>query len=54
MSNGIKVRCEDCGSWVEKKPQAKTPKYCSSCRESRQDAWKENLKKDRQRRVRGR
>jgi hypothetical protein len=48
------LRCTQCGMSIKKKPRAKIPKYCTECREKQQEAWKEQLKLDRQRKVRGR
>lgn len=48
------LRCSRCGAPIEKKPKAKTPKYCVPCRESLQQAYKENLKEYRRDRVRRR
>lgn len=53
MSYQAPLRCEQCGFAIQKKPKAKTPKYCQGCREKKQEAWKAKLKVDRQRRVRG-
>ena len=53
MSYEAPLRCKHCGLAIKKKPKAKTPKYCTGCRRDQQEAWKANLKKDRQRRVRG-
>jgi len=54
MNYQAALRCELCGVPIVKKSRAKTPKYCASCREKKQEAWKMQLKVDRQRRVRGR
>jgi hypothetical protein len=53
MSYEAPLRCQRCGLGIRKKPKAKTPKYCASCRLAQQDAWKDDLKNDRQRRARG-
>ena len=54
MSYEPPLRCDRCGAIIQKKAKAKTPKYCPPCRQQQQEAWKENLKNDRTRRVRGR
>lgn len=38
------LRCESCGTVIEKKPKAKTPKYCVECRERQQNEWREKNK----------
>lgn len=45
------LRCESCGTVIYKKPKSKTPKYCASCRQTKQEMWREQIKKNRQRRV---
>ena len=54
MSYEPPLRCQECGTHIEKKPKAKTPKYCPPCRHRVQEAYKESIKNDRTRRVRGR
>jgi len=52
MSYEAPLRCQRCGIPIKKKPRAKIPKNCVECRKIQQDAWKDKLKKDRQRRGR--
>jgi DNA-directed RNA polymerase subunit RPC12/RpoP len=54
MSYDAPLRCQECGVPIVKKPKAKTPKYCSPCRMKQQDAYRDQLKINRQRKVRGR
>ena len=54
MSYEAPLRCQHCQTPIVKKPQAKTPKNCPACREAQQDEYREQLKLNRQRKVRGR
>jgi len=38
------LRCTKCGTPIEKKAGAKTPKYCVPCRTQQQSDWKERTR----------
>jgi hypothetical protein len=54
MSYEAPIRCQQCGTIIQKKPRAKMPKNCAPCREKDQDSYRAQLKADRKRKVRGR
>jgi hypothetical protein len=41
------LRCTKCGTVIEKKVGAKTPKYCVPCRTQAQNDWKERVRSNR-------
>ena len=54
MSYEAPLRCQHCGTVIEKKPKAKTPMNCMACRDKQQSEYREKAKINRQRKVRGR
>jgi len=43
----VQLRCSKCFTPIEKKPKAKTPKYCPPCRHQIQQSYKDNVRQSR-------
>lgn len=46
-------RCKRCTAPIQKKPKAKKPKYCASCRGAIQDQWRDKISAARRARTEG-